>query len=54
MQGYKKDPVKFLERNLYFRGDANIKGIFSNLKEKFNLYDEVVLTGGSAGGRAVL
>lgn len=54
-QGISKDPVKYKDASLYFRGAAITRSHFDWINEKYGLKeaDKIVLTGASAGGVAV-
>jgi O-palmitoleoyl-L-serine hydrolase len=54
-QGFKKDPVSYKGKNLYFRGHSVAIGQFSSINDKYKIASvatEVVVTGQSAGGLA--
>ena len=53
-QGNNKDPLKYKETQIYFRGGVITRSHFKYLNSKFPFADanKVVLTGSSAGGMA--
>ncbi len=53
-QGYKKDPIKYKGRDLYFRGENNTKAILHKLIKEYGLdtAQTVLVSGCSAGGLA--
>ena len=53
-QGNSKDPVKYRDTQLYFRGAVNTRSHLKYLNERFPFANakKVVLTGSSAGGMA--
>lgn len=53
-QGYRKDPVKFKDATLYFRGHNATIGMLNDLvkKHKFSQVTDLVVSGQSAGGLA--
>ena len=53
-QGYTKDPFKYKDRQLYFRGSLNTRSHFKYIDQRFDLSqaEKVMLTGSSAGGIA--
>ena len=50
-QGYRKDPLTYKGKNLYFRGHKNSVAMFNYFKENLKLLSmkTVLLSGGSAG-----
>ncbi len=54
-QGYKKDPIKYKDTSLYFRGHNATIGLMNNLLQRhnFHLTKKLVISGQSAGGLAV-
>ena len=54
-QGNTKNPVKYKDRELFFRGSVNTRSHFKYINTKYNLNgaDRIILTGMSAGGVAV-
>ena len=54
-QGFSKDPIKYKEAQLYFRGSAITRSHFDWIESQYNLKgaEKVVLTGASAGGMGV-
>lgn len=54
-QGYSKDPVKYKDTSLYFRGAAITRSHFDWIDSKYNLKsaDNVIISGAAAGGIAV-
>ena len=52
--GSRKDPIKFKNVSLYFRGYNNTLEQFRYMGEKFDIYngDSIVITGDSSGGIA--
>lgn len=46
-QGYRKDPIKYKDTSLYFRGHNATIGVLNNLvsKHNFNFAQKVVVTG---------
>jgi O-palmitoleoyl-L-serine hydrolase len=53
-QGNAKDPIKYKDTQLYFRGGVNTRAHFKFMDSKFPFSSakRVVLTGSSAGGMA--
>jgi hypothetical protein len=54
-QGYAKDPIKYKDTNLYFRGHNVTIALLDSLDRNFGLYQkgkEIIITGQSAGGLA--
>ena len=43
-----------MNKELFFRGEKNVKGVIQHLQAKLNFSEEVILTGGSAGGAATI
>jgi hypothetical protein len=55
-QGYRKDPVKYKDAELYFRGHNITTQRFSSLEKEFGIFtkaEKIVLAGNTAGGIAV-
>ena len=54
-QGYRKEPLKYKDAELYFRGGRIIRAHLSWINSKYDLKnaEKVILTGMSAGGLAV-
>lgn len=56
-QGYKKDPVVYKGKKIFFRGHNITIGTFDQLDKDYGLFSdktsEIVITGESAGGLAV-
>ena len=50
-QGYRKEPIKYKNTNLYFRGEKIIQAQLKYIEDHYSLSkaDRIVLTGGSAG-----
>lgn len=53
-QGYAKDPIRYKDAALYFRGNRITKSLFDTLNSHYGFYNssKIVLTGASAGGIA--
>lgn len=53
-QGYAKEPIRYKDTTLYFRGAKITRSLFEALNADYGLFSssKVVLTGGSAGGLA--
>lgn len=53
-QGYSKNPIKYKDTSLYFRGAAITRSHFKYLDSQYSFKNakKVVLTGSSAGGMA--
>jgi len=53
-QGHAKDPIKYKDATLYFRGSKITKSLFESLHSLYGFYNssKIVLTGASAGGIA--
>ena len=54
-QGYRKEPIQYMGRSLYFRGHNTTKGLLNQLDKAhsiFTIATHIVVTGQSAGGLA--
>ena len=53
-QGNNKNPIRYKDRDLYFRGAVNTRSHFSWAHKMYNLTkaDKIIVSGSSAGGIA--